>query len=154
MDPQRKAYLLSLTQLPQMTVNESLIAHQWLLKHADEFDGADFNVRLGSEVDLGPGYNDTIRRQAAILSQKRADIVATLGSEVTIVEVKLRVSLAALGQLLGYAILWRAEHPETTAVHLVAVGFSALVDAVELLHAHNINVEVFPDVTLVTLPKA
>ena len=152
MDAARKAYLLSLTQYPQMTVNESAIVRAWLTAHADEYDDVDFNVRVGTSLDLGPGYSDATRQQAALLSQKRIDIVGYKGADVTIVEVKLRVALSALGQLLGYSILWQVEHPETAHVNLVAIGNSALLDAVELLHAHGVTVELFPDVTLATLP--
>lgn len=152
MTPERKAYLLSLTQFPSMTVNESAVAHAWLEKHADEWDDVDFNVRLGSALDLGPGFSDATQAQAALLTQKRADMVATRATTALIVEIKIRVSLAALGQLLGYQVLWRVEHPETTDVQLEAIGNSALLDVVEVLQAHGVRVELFPDVTLARLP--
>ena len=153
MTPERKRYLLALTQFPQLTVNESAVARAWLIKHADEYDDVDFSVRLGSTVDRQPAWDDVTYQQAQILSQKRIDLVAYKGSTVTIIEVKLRVSLAALGQLLGYAILWRAENPETTQVNLEAIGNSALVDAHDLLLSHGVTMELFTDAGLVTLPK-
>lgn len=150
--PSRKSYLLSLSQYPSMTVNESMVVHAWLVKHADEWDDVDFNVRLGSSQVLGDGYNETTRAQAALLTQKRVDLVATRGNAVDIVEVKIRVSLGALGQLLGYKVLWTVEHPETETIELEAIGNSALLDVVEVLQAHGVTVELFPDVTLATLP--
>ena len=151
MTEERKAYLLSLVQLPQMTVNESAIAHQWLMEHADEYDDVDFNVRVGNSLELGPEYDEATQRQAALLSQKRIDIVGFNGNAVTIVEVKLRISLSALGQLLGYALLWQAENPGTSEITLEAIGHDALIDAVEVLQAHGVQVELFPNVALKTL---
>jgi hypothetical protein len=152
--PERKAYLLSVSQYPQLTANESAVARAWLVQHADEYDDVDFSVRLGATVDRLPDWSDATWRQAQILSQKRIDMIAYKGTEVTIIEVKLRVSLAALGQLLGYGTLWRVEHPESTAVHLLAIGNSALVDAHDILTAHSVNIELFPDVAITVLPKA
>lgn len=154
MTPERKAYLLSLTRFPQMTVNESSIVHQWLLAHADEYDDVDFNPHVGNSLSLGPEYDETTQRQAALLSQKRIDILAFKGNEVTIIEVKLRISLSALGQLLGYSLLYQMEHPETGAVHLVAIAHDALIDAAEVLQAHGVHVELYPNVALVQLPQA
>lgn len=153
MTPERKAYLLSLTRYEQLTVNESAVAQQWLQKHADAYDDVQFSVRLGSTVDRQPGWTEITWRQAQILSQKRADMIATHGNEITIIEIKLRLSLAALGQLLGYKILWQVEHPETTAVHLWAIANSALVDAADILLAHDVSVELYPDLTVTLLPQ-
>jgi hypothetical protein len=151
MTPERKSYLLSLTQFPSLTVNESSIARAWLEKHADEWEDVEFNLRVGSSQILGEGFSDTTRAQAALLSQKRIDMVATRGAEAAIIEVKLRVSLAALGQLLGYCVLWRAENPDTTTINLIAIGHDALLDVVDMLQAHGVSVELFPNVALATL---
>jgi len=152
MTPERKAYLMSLVQYPQLTAAESNVARAWLEKHADEWDDVNFNVRLGTQLQLGDGFNDTTRAQAALLSQKRADLVATRGVEAAIIEVKIRIALAALGQLLGYDVLWRAEYPLTTNIRLIAIGHDALLDVVELLQAHGVSVELFPNVALAVLP--
>lgn len=150
MKAERLAYLLSLKQFPQMTVYESQVAAAWVRKHAAEWEEMDFNVSLGSHQVLGPGHSEATQRQAAFITTKRADIIATSGEFAAIVECKLRLSLSALGQLLGYEILWRAEHPETTDVQLIAIGHSARLDVVDILMAHAIQVELFPDVTIVT----
>lgn len=152
MTAERRSYLFNLRQYPQMTANESQVARAWLVQHADEFDDVDFNVRIGTALELGAGFDDATRRQAAIVTQKRADMVATKGTAVTIVEVKIRVSLAAMGQLLGYDVLYRLDYPQTSSVRLVAIGYDALLDAASLLLAHNISVELFKDVTLVLQP--
>lgn len=153
MQPERKAYLLSLVQYPAFTVNESAVARAWIVKHADEWDDVQFNVRVGSHAELGPGYSDATREQARLVTQKRVDMVATRGADVAIVEAKIRLSLSALGQLLGYAILWRTDFPDVANINLVAIGHDALLDVVEVLQAHGVSVELFPNVALVTLPS-
>ena len=152
MTPERKAYLLSLTQYPGFTGNESTVAHAWIAKHADEWDDVDFNIRVGSQLELGASFSEATRAQAALLSQKRIDMAALRAGAAALLEVKLRVSLAALGQLLGYSVLWRAEHPDATTIQLIAIGHDALLDVVEMLQAHGVSVELFPNVALATLP--
>lgn len=152
MDPAKLAYILTQTQLPGMTLNETMLAQAWVQKHAAQYDDVQFQVYLGTSIVLGPGFSAATQRQAALSSQKRADMVATRGTVATIVEVKIRVSLAAMGQLLGYKVLWHVEFPQYTRINLVAIGNDALLDVVDLLHAHGIAVEIFPNVTLVKLP--
>lgn len=148
----RYNYLLDQTQYPSMTANESQIARAWIKEHGREFDDVDFNVRLGTSLELGEGFSAATRAQAAILSQKRADIIAYRADGVAIIEVKLRVSLGALGQLLGYSVLYRSEFPNDTNIQLIAIGHDALLDVVEVLQAHGVHVELFPNVALAQLP--
>ena len=142
------AAILGQTRFDQMAVNESIIARAWLLAHWHELDRVDFNANLGNAIELGPEFDATTKRQAAILSQKRADIIAYHGDEATIVEVKTRLSFSALGQLLGYQLLFELEHPEIKKVNLVAIGHSASIDTAEVLQAHGVHLELFPNVTL------
>lgn len=146
--------LLSQIQLPGLTNNETMISQAWLAQHSAEFDSVQFQVRLGAELDIGLGYPEWARRQAAIQSQKRADIIAMQGDQATIVEVKIRVSPGALGQLLTYRTLWHAEYLSKPVPHLVAIGNDALVDVHDVLAAYGVTVETFPNVYLVKLPEA
>lgn len=144
MNPDERARLLALVQFPQMPVLESYVAREWLKAHVDEFDSIEFNVRLGDGLDLGAGYDEATRKQAQLLTQKRADIVARFGDNVTLVEVKDRLSLSALGQLTGYDTLFRMANPGIRSVRLLAIGRDASVDVPELLRAHGVAVELYP----------
>lgn len=139
----RKA-VLALVQFPQMPVLESYVAREWIKANIDNLDAIDFNVRLGDGLDLGPNYDDATRLQAKLLSQKRADIVARIGDTVTLVEVKDRLSLSAMGQLLGYRTLYQLAHPEVAEVKLLAIGRDASQDVPEVLRAHGVSVQLFP----------
>jgi hypothetical protein len=152
MTPDRKAYLLTSLQYPQLTANESAIVRAWLVVHADEWDDVAFNQRVGATIERQPDWNDSTWQQAQILYQKRIDMVAYRGQAVRIVEVKYpRIDLGAMGQLLGYATLWRAEYPETTDLSLEAIGVGALIDAADVLRAHGIIVELYPDAPVAPL---
>jgi len=138
--------VIATRKYPQMTADESNIARAWLLQHWQELDRIDFNHQLGNSVEIPDGTDEATRRQAEASSKKRADLIAWHGDEATIVEVKPRLYLAALGQLLGYQLLFHLEHPEVKTVHLVAIARDATPDAKELLIAHGVHVELFPNV--------
>jgi len=135
---------LTARQLPGLSLPETRIAREYLTAHAGEFETVEFQVRLGQQVDIGPQYGEEYRRMAALSSQRRADLVALAADVVTIVEVKERISLSALGQLLGYRTLWQAEHPDGRRVVLVVIGSGLSPDAPEVLTAYGVHVEVFP----------
>lgn len=147
-------YLLAAPRLDGFTVNETIIAQAWIKKHAAEYDTVELQFRIGTQQDPGPNYDATLRAQAMLQSQKRTDMIARRGRKVCIVEVKIRVSLDALGQLLGYHTLWCAEHPGEHDVHTVAIGQTALLDAAEIFHAHGVALETFPEVVLQLKPTA
>jgi hypothetical protein len=138
--------ILATRQFTQMTPDETAIARAWLMAHWPELDAVSFNVGLGNGVQIPAGTDPSTAAAALAGSQKRADIVATMGNQVTIVEVKPRLYLGTLGQLLGYQLLYHLEHPQVQRINLVAIARNATPDATEIMLAHGVHVELFPDV--------
>lgn len=139
-------YLRGLSQLAGLTALESAIAKAWLDAHWQEFDSVDFNVRLGSGVELPPGSPDYIKRFARAATTKRADLVLHLGRDVTIVEVKIRIGGSALGQLQLYSTLYARDFPATQRITMIAAGQTIEPDVRDVLTHHGIRVELFPQV--------
>lgn len=136
--------LLRQLQYPAMTYVESQIFRSWLELHGRDYDAIEFNLRLGSGVDPGPSYSDSTRRMNVAVTQLRPDVVARLGSDVTLIEVKVRIGLPVIGQLIGYRELWRRQYPEQRVVRLLAIGRSAVADVGPVIQAQGIAIEVFP----------
>lgn len=145
MAPPRNYFdLVNLSAYPQMTFVESAIAKEWVIKYGQQFDSIEFNVRLGQGIVLPPDADEPTRRLAAAVSPRRADIVARVARSVTIVEVKVNISLGALGQLIGYRELWLVDHPETIDVELWAIGRRMTNDAEPAFRQQHIRWETFP----------
>jgi len=147
--PESTAMLLNLKTYPGMTVLESEIVRAWLKLHHTEFDSVGFNIRMGTGQLLPIGTDPAIQKMAIDLTQKRADIVALKGADVTIVEVKIRLALQSLGQLLGYSTIWKAEHPVVGNVRLVAIARDAVLDAPDVLMAFGVTVETFGSASVI-----
>lgn len=137
-------------QLPGFNAVESLIAGAWLTKHQHEYEGAEFNVRLGKGVDVPADAPDYLHAYAKASTTKRADLIAFAGSYATIVEVKARISPGALGQLHVYDKLFREQYPKFRDVRLVAAGESIMPDLDKIFTDHSITIELFPHPYLTT----
>jgi len=135
--------LLVQLQYPAMTWVESRITEAWLRAHGAEYDAIDFNVRLGEGQQLGEEYSPETRRMAQLVTQLRADLVARRASEVTLIEVKVRVGLPVIGQLIGYRHLWNQAHPEAPVTRLLAIGRSVVAGLEGVLAAAGVEVELF-----------
>lgn len=119
---------------------EKTVGRKWLLVHQAEYDRADFNVRVGKGVDIGPGYSAQFRKQAQDVSQRRIDIVLWKGNQPTIVELKDNIGISAAGQLELYQSLLPALYPGTPAALLIVVGNSIGPDLQAYYDSRSIKV--------------
>jgi hypothetical protein len=136
--------LLNSAWLPGLSVADSKVAKKWLMLHAQEFDTVEWQVRVGSAQDIGPAYGDALRKRAATYSQKKVDILGRNADGVTIIEVKQRITVESVGQILAYRDLWRIENPTVPVLACWVIGSTAAVDAEELLQARGVHVGLFP----------
>jgi hypothetical protein len=132
-------------QFPGMPRPESDVFRFWLELHGAEYDQIEFNVRLGTGVDPGPIVDDATRAMAIGLTQKRADVVATRDGQPTIIEVKVRIGLGTIGQLLGYQTLWMRDRPESPTPALLAIARRTDDDTLDALRAHGIDVALYEE---------
>lgn len=114
--------LLVQIQFPQMPQAESDIARAWVREYAKYYDSLDFNVRLGKGAELQPGLPAYTQDQFTRITQKRADIIGHVGSFVDIIEVKVKASFGAAGQLQGYRHLWADDYPQNIVRRLIVVA--------------------------------
>ena len=146
MTPIELAALLAQPQYPAMTRLESEITRAWLRLFGIAYDRIEFNVRLGEGVELGEGFSEQTRQAALLSTQKRADVIAWLVGQPDVVEVKDRISLGAIGQLLGYQLLWNREHPDETIGNLLVIGRNMMPGIDVALRQYAIAWLLFPDV--------
>lgn len=132
-----------LLSYPGMLVDETVVWRAWALLHQREYDRFDHNIRIGPAKDPGPGFLPSVRKAEMLNSQMRVDSIGWQGvdpalipstaespadiyavfpsAESTIFEVKRRATLAAYGEIMGYAHAWAAEFPNNPTPRLVIV---------------------------------
>lgn len=134
----RKAY-------PERTDGESAVIRAFLLVHLHEFDSLVFGKRVGQGEPPDPTHLPAIQQQTVLNTQKRIDILAFQGSQPIIVEVKQRVTPAALGQILTYRHLYTLENPNAPDPELWVVGRTSDADTLSSFAAHGVTVFLYPD---------
>lgn len=138
----RKAY-------PERTDGESVVIRAFLLEHLREFDSIVFGKRVGRGEAPDPSHLPAIQQQTVLNTQKRIDILAYRGPQPIIIEVKQRVTPAALGQILTYRHHFMEEVPDAPDPELVVVGRESDADTIAALNAHDVTVYLYPTATAV-----
>jgi len=123
---------------PGLLPREILVLKAWLKLHESEYDRFDYNVRLGKGTDPGPTFPDDVRRMAILNTQKRVDAVAWKSDQPTLIEVKDRAGFSAVGQIVGYDALWRAQYPTSPAPKLLMVCNRFTEDILPVLQRNGI----------------
>lgn len=80
-----------------------------------------YNVRLAGQARLTAGRTEASLRMQQMLTARRIDVVGDAGDHWEIIEVKDRSSLSAVGQLLGYQVLWNIHPPDDRPTALIYV---------------------------------
>lgn len=128
---------------PERTDRESTVIRDFLFAHGAEFDRFSFSVRVGQGIVPDPTHLPAIQENTIFSSRKRIDILAWQGTQPFIIEVKERVTPAAVGQILTYRHLWLEEFPDAPDPRLVVVGRYSDDDTLRAAQAQGITVYLY-----------
>lgn len=127
---------------PHMVGEDKIIWNRFIEKFPDRFETVDYDFRVGQGILPDPGWPEFIKRDAKALSQKRIDALAWNGEDPTIIEVKKRVGLSTLGQVLGYFQLFIDAHKKIKKPKLLVVCEMIGRDDLLVLKRNKIPVEI------------
>ena len=96
---------------PGMLPPEQAIWRAWIKVHGAEYDEVWYNVRVGPGIKVDASWPANEQKMAKALTKARIDVVLRHDDQYTIVEVKQRAGLGAVGQVEGYQVHWQAENP-------------------------------------------
>lgn len=130
-------------RLPGLNEGENTVAKRWLREKGQLYDSIQFNVPLGPPIEFPPEFTDDQRAQMNFLYATKADIVAQLEDVVTIIEVKVRLTKSAMGQLAHYGYWYAKQHPEVGTVQLRAIAEWADPGIAESTLANGIDIELY-----------
>ena len=124
---------------PGLMPMEVAVLREWLRIHEAEYDSFDYNVRVGVGSDPGPTFDAKMRQMALDVTRKRIDAVAYKSGDVTLIEVKKRATLSAVGQIVAYRTLWNADNPLRLASHLLLVASAFDPDVLPVLSENGVE---------------
>lgn len=106
------AEALALLRLPGALDSETALVKRWLRDHGSNYQGFDFNVRVGRGNTPPANLPEPYRSQAIDASRRIVDVVAYLPTAVDLHEVKGRADPCSVGQLRAYSWLWNRDRPD------------------------------------------
>lgn len=126
-----------LLKYPHMFALDIEIWERWLDRYADDFDGFDYDTKVGSGTDPLPSLRPEYARMQRILSKYRIDAIGYKDGDIYIIEVKPDAGTTALGQLETYIPLYKKEYNPTGAVIGAIATNRYLPDMAELMAIKN-----------------
>lgn len=139
MDPTQTPAASARARYPGLMPLEVAVLKEWLRLHESEYDRFDYNTRTGTGTDPGPTYPQNLRDMGVAITQKRIDAIAWAGNEPTLIEVKNRATLAAVGQILSYKVLFKADYPLSPEPKLLLVASKFDPDVYPVLREHGVD---------------
>jgi len=91
---------------PHMIGEERDVWERFIKENPGFFQEVEYDVHVGEGMTMPDNWSEKDLSWAQHLTQKRIDVVGFRGDEIVLVEVKRRVDLATLGQVLGYKFLY------------------------------------------------
>lgn len=127
---------------PHLLGEDIPVWDRFIEKYPDRFDTIDYDVHVGIGITPDKNTEDEASRQWILLTQKRIDAVGWKNNQPTIIEVKNRVGLDTLGQVLGYRFLYLREFPEILGLPILIVCAVIGPDDISVLEHFNVPFEV------------
>ena len=134
--------LLNRSYFPHLMKEETEIFVRWLAKYEDLYLAFDFDIRVGEGAIPSSAVTDKIDAGFKHLTQKRIDVVGTQPEAITIFEVRPRATQTALGNLLGYATLYRDKFRPFKPVKLGVITDRISADDRAIMDSYNVDVYV------------
>lgn len=123
-----------------MLQDEARIWTKFLRGTELNFIRIDYDVHLGAGILPVPGEPSFMKVLKLAVTRKRADAVAETAEDLWLFEVKPRISMSALGQLITYFELYQAEYHPMKAVTLAAVGEREAPDIRPTFDLYAVNI--------------
>ena len=127
---------------PHMTEEESIIWERFLDRFPARYETVDYDFRVGIGATIPAGATESHARMITMLSQKRIDALCWIGGQPTIVEVKRRVGLGTVGQVMGYRTLFKVDLPFISEPKVFVVCETISDDDRKVLEAAGIPFDV------------
>jgi len=125
-----------------MLPDEKAVWDRFMSRFTEYFDSVDYDFRVGDGSPLDPSWDEGTQLTVTALTQKRIDVLGWRDESPTIIEVKGRVGLSALGQVFGYRDLFMRDFPLILEPPLMVVCARIFPDDEFILRKNGIRVVV------------
>jgi len=124
---------------PHLIGDDTEVWNRFIQQYPDKFDTVDYDIKVGKGTGANTFTDETAKNYWIQLTQKRIDVIGYKNTIITIIEVKKRVGLHTLGQILGYRFLYLRENPDIKLVKTLIVCSSINEDDSDVLNNYGID---------------
>lgn len=125
-----------------MVEEEVEIWERFMEKFPDRFETVDYDFRVGEGAPVPAGAAESHARMITMLSQKRIDALTWVDNQPTIIEIKRRVGLSTVGQVIGYKTLFEMNLTNLKKPEVLIVCETISVDDRKVIEVAGIPFEV------------
>lgn len=129
-----------LNHYPHMLEGEAKIWTRFLRATDLEFESITYDTHLGAGVLPLPTDPEYMRRLLSAVTKKRVDAIGETAEDIWIFEIKPRISMSALGQLITYFELYQEQIRPTKPVMVAAVGEREAPDIQATFDLYAVNI--------------
>ena len=126
---------------PHMMPEDIPVWERWLALHDSPDLTYTYDVKVGESITSPEDTPEPWATMAYTLAKKRIDVVITSPTKITIVEVKRLAGWTALGQMLGYPVLFDNEFQPEMPVDSLLIAEALTLDTKTTLDFHKIPYE-------------
>ena len=130
---------VTLRRYPHFLPGDTEIWTRFLTEYPYYFSKVDYDIHVGKGIEVDPDWDSSIAIMATTLSQRRIDVLGVKGATFYIVEVKKDPGVSAVGQLVGYRILYKAQYPDRPTPRLLLICNRVDADLQTILEQSRIS---------------
>lgn len=116
------------------------IWERFIEKNPSAFDAVAYNVAVGEGTPLNTVVSEDTGGDINRLYQRKIDVVGKAGSSIVIVEIGPHATTAKIGQVQGYAMLFKRDYDQKIPVDAVVLTDFLMPEMEFLAKAQNVGV--------------
>lgn len=126
---------------PHMMPDDVATWERWLAKHKDDVADYAYDIKVGESITTPEDLPEPYAGMAQLLSKKRIDVVITYPDKILVAEVKRKAGWTAIGQLLGYPLLFSREYTTDVPITGLLIAESLTLDTKTILDTYGLPYE-------------
>lgn len=107
---------------PHLMPLDIAIWNRFLDAWGQDFLGFQYDVLVGEGAEAPPNFSAGDKALLLALTVKRLDCVGVRADRLVLIEVKPRLGMSAIGQLVAYNLLWRRQYGEYPRIEMTWIG--------------------------------
>ncbi len=127
---------------PHMMPYDVAIWERFIEQFPDAYDHVQYDVKVGTPPEFDTVVHEPTMGDAINLYKKKIDVIGYKGDQIDIIELKPNAGSSALGQVIGYGVLYTKEFNPPTTPKLVVITDTPKTDLGLMAHAMGVTIVV------------